>query len=242
MHVFTENGSAIGYFQAEPLARFLAGSIPSRALTLAAQSQETPLSVTNLRGKTREEAVGKTRVITLVTEESALFLHGWTSLETEPISPQTLLRFEAENGRFGPQWRRVPARDASGQSVLEVDPRGAVNTSPEVAIDFTVEESGDYDLLLAAQGVAVNGKTDTSFVWSLDDGPPQSWSELPPVVAGGEAAKVRLLTTVHLTAGSHRLSLAPPSSAPRPPIALQLDALALRPAARVASALPTKKD
>lgn len=241
LHVFAKNGSAIGYFQAEPLARFLAGSAPSRALTLTPPSPEAPLSVTNLRGKTREQTVTGEGKISLVTSEPALFLHGWTSLETEPVSPQNLGRFEAEAGRFGPQWRRVPARDASGQSVLEVDPKGSVNSPPEVVIDFTVAESGDYDLLLAAQAVVVNGKTDTSFTWALDNDAPQALPELPPLLPGGEAAKVRLLGTVHLTAGNHQLRLGTALSAPRPPIALQLDALALRRAVGAQSALPTKK-
>jgi len=242
LHIFSQAGATIGVYQAEPLARFLATSkVATEVMVLKAEGETGPLLVTNLRGKTRElRRVRQEGKVSLVTTESMLFLQGWKTLAAEPISPERFGRFEAENGHFGSGWRRVLARDASGQALLEANRNAPAGSSTELRLDLQVADDGDYELLLAAQAVPEGGNSDTGFTWSVDDAPPQTVAKLPEPLPGGEAAGVRLLGHVHLAPGPHPLRLTSTSPAPAP-TALRLDAVALRPTANKARVLPTKK-
>lgn len=244
VRIFDGAEGAIGVFQAEPLARFLAGTKPpASAFTLAPPESSPPLSVTTSTGKTKTLAPsGPEKRVAVSTVEPLLFLNGWPLLQIDPVSPAELGRFEIEAGHFGPQWRRVAARDASGQAVLEADPNAPAGSSAEVWVDFTVARPGEYELLLAAQTAPVNGSADTAFAWALDAGGAESLVSLPAPLPGGEAAGVRLLRRVKLAVGAHRFRLAPAPPAAVAPAALKLDALAVRLISPLSGSMPTKKD
>lgn len=246
VHLFAGQAGAIGIYQAEPFARFLAGPAPSATAVIVPvvllSPRSKPLLVTTVTGKTRSvEPAASSAEVTVPTDEPMLFLHGWANLPIRSITPADLGRFEIEDGQFGPQWRRVAVRGASAQGALEGDPSAPTGGSAEVRVDFTVSQAGDYELLLAAQRVPVNGQTDTAITWAIDDGAPQLLPALPAPLPGGEAAGVRLLGSLSLAAGPHQLRLAPPPPAVTAPAALQLDALAVRQKSPRSGSIPTKK-
>lgn len=231
LHVFTEDGTAVAVYQAEPFARFLAQTAETRlSLSISKPSKPGMLSATQLGAKTRECPLTDDSRVIIETSEPMLLFHGCESLAAEPLLPAALGRFEAEDGRFGPAWKRVAQRDTSGQYVLELSQNAPESPAPaELEIEFQVPSDDWYDVLLASP-TPTNDAARSAFVWMIDDASPIPVERLPALVTGGEKAGVRILGPVRLRAGTHRFRLrVAATAAGGSRTILSVDAIAFRP-------------